>query len=109
MQAMFYRYITQFGPFGERFSSVWHQFGSENRDVVEQTSCYLASETLAGDALYADKIVPGNISVAELAKKWEGFIYEWLGEHARRGPSLVCLSLAPPATPLTPTPTFALI
>ena len=85
MQAMFYRYITQFGPFGHKFKTVWDQFGSENRDAVEQTSCYHAAETLAQDPTYATKAVPGNMTVTELASSWEGFIYEWLSEHARRG------------------------
>ena len=71
LSEMFYRYITQFGPLDQRFPSVWHQFGSENRDTVEQTSCYLAAQTLARDPAYATKGAPGNMTVAELAEKWE--------------------------------------
>ena len=78
MKEMWYRYITQFGAFGKRYTSVWDQFGSENRDTVEQTSCYLAAETLARDPAYANRTVPGNSTVAELAQHWEAFISEWL-------------------------------
>ena len=85
MQAMWFRYITQFGPIEKRWPSTWFQFGSENRDTVEQTSCYLAAQTLALDPAYAQRELPGNNTVAEVAAKWEAWEYKWLGERATHG------------------------
>ena len=58
MQAFFFKYLTQFGPLEKRWgntteAAIWSQFGSENRDVNEQTSCYIAAQYLALDPGYA--------------------------------------------------------
>lgn len=85
MQAMFFRYLVQFGPIEQRFPTIWSQYGSENRDVVEQTSCFIAAQYLSLDPMYASRMLPGNRTVADVAVLWDNFLYEWLKARATSG------------------------
>ena len=87
MQRMFFRYLAQFGPLEHRFPSIHHQFGSENRDTVEQTSCYLAAQYLSLDPAYSNRTLYANNTrtVTEAATLLDDFMYSWLRDRATHG------------------------
>lgn len=87
MQRMFFRYVAQFGPLEHRFPSIHYQVGSENRDTVEQTSCYLALQYLSLDPAYSNATLYANSTrtVSQAAGLLDTFMYSWLRDRATHG------------------------